>query len=141
MCKTLHQQLQQKQQETKFTFTTPIHQRLHSCIEQLGGGWVAEEALAITIFVGLVFENDFTKGVLAAVNHSGDSDTTGSMVGQLLGVMNGIEAIPTIWIDNLIGADIVDTICNDIHERTFERFNPHSSFEGEKKYWDRYPGW
>lgn len=37
------------------SFTIP------ECIEQLGGGWIAEEALAITIFISIVFENDFKR--------------------------------------------------------------------------------
>lgn len=114
---------------------------VQECIEQLGGGWVAEEALAITIFVSLVFENDFTNGVLAAVNHSGDSDTTGSMVGQLLGVCLGIEPIPQKWIDNLIGSSIIETISNDIVEKTYDRFNSYDNPRELDSYWERYPGW
>jgi ADP-ribosylglycohydrolase len=62
-------------------------------VEGLGGGWVAEEALAIAVFAALV-AGDFSKGVLLAANHSGDSDSTGAMAGNLLGVMLGEEALP-----------------------------------------------
>jgi len=89
----------------------------------------------------LIFENDFKKGVLAAVNHSGDSDTTGSMVGQLLGVCNGIDAIPQKWIDNLIGASIIETICTDIIEEKFRLFYIHGFAKELQSYWERYPGW
>lgn len=53
-------------------------------LTQLGGGWIAEEALAIALYCALSTA-DFRTGVMLAVNHSGDSDSTGSMVGQLLG--------------------------------------------------------
>jgi ADP-ribosylglycohydrolase len=53
-------------------------------VEQLGGGWVAEEALATALFCALKATN-FAEGVLLAVNHSGDSDSTGSLTGNLLG--------------------------------------------------------
>jgi ADP-ribosyl-[dinitrogen reductase] hydrolase len=55
-------------------------------IESLGAGWVAEEALAIALYATLV-ARDFEHGVRLAVNHSGDSDSTGSLVGNLLGVV------------------------------------------------------
>jgi len=45
-------------------------------IETLGAGWVAEEVLAISIYCALVAGDDFKKGVLLSVNHSGDSDST-----------------------------------------------------------------
>ena len=43
-------------------------------VESLGEGWVAEEALAIAVFCALR-ATSLVEGVLAAVNHGGDSDT------------------------------------------------------------------
>ena len=68
-------------------------------IEKLGGGWIAEEALSISILSSLLYENDFKNGVLFAVNHGGDSDSTGSITGNILGIINGIENIPEKWQD------------------------------------------
>jgi ADP-ribosylglycohydrolase len=67
-------------------------------VESLGAGWVAEEALAIAVYCSMVAD-DFRSGVLLAVNHSGDSDSTGSIAGQILGTMLGVEAIPQEWVD------------------------------------------
>lgn len=67
----------------------------------LGQGWVAEETLAIAIYCSLKYSNDFEKGVLTAVNHSGDSDSTGSVTGQVLGAYLGFEAIPQKYIEPL----------------------------------------
>ena len=53
-------------------------------VERIGGGWVGEEALAISIYCSLVAKDDFKKGVLLAVNHSGDSDSTGAITGNIL---------------------------------------------------------
>jgi ADP-ribosylglycohydrolase len=61
---------------------------------KLGVGWIAEEALAIALYCALS-ATDFRAGVILAVNHSGDSDSTGSMAGQLLGAMYGASAMPT----------------------------------------------
>jgi ADP-ribosylglycohydrolase len=46
-------------------------------IARLGEGWIAEEALAISIYCALVARN-FEQGVILAVNHDGDSDSTGA---------------------------------------------------------------
>ena len=50
-------------------------------ISFLGEGWVAEEALAIAIYCALVAK-DFRHGVMLAVNHDGDSDSTGAIAGN-----------------------------------------------------------
>jgi hypothetical protein len=46
-------------------------------------GWVADEALAIAVYCALVAER-LRHGVRLAVNHSGDSDSTGAMTGSIL---------------------------------------------------------
>ena len=45
-------------------------------IHRLGEGWTAEETLGIALYCSLRYENDFSAGVIAAVNHKGDSDST-----------------------------------------------------------------
>jgi len=60
-----------------------------------------EEALAISLYCSLKFTDDWLGGTLAAVNHSGDSDSTGSITGAILGTMNGLKAIPVSFIERL----------------------------------------
>ncbi len=81
-------------------------------IEALGGGWVAEEALAIALFCALSAEN-FQVGVLRAVNHGGDSDSTGLLAGTLLGLVYGLDAIPVEWLEELEGRDIITELAAD----------------------------
>jgi ADP-ribosylglycohydrolase len=50
-------------------------------LESLGGGWVAEEALAIAACCALT-ARDFVDGITLAANHSGDSDTTAAITGR-----------------------------------------------------------
>ena len=85
-------------------------------VETLGAGWVAEEALAISVYCALVAE-DFRRGVLLAVNHSGDADSTGSITGQLLGTELGVEAIPKEWIAGVEGREIIEQLADDLHAR------------------------
>lgn len=70
-------------------------------VEELGGGWVAEEALAIGLYCALMGDGDFRKGVLLAVNHSGDSDSTGAIAGSFLGAILGKAGVPGDWLDLL----------------------------------------
>lgn len=72
-----------------------------SAIRALGQGWVAEETLAIAVFCALRYENDFERALIAAVSHGGDSDSTGSVAGQILGAHLGLEAIPEKFLTHL----------------------------------------
>lgn len=79
----------------------------------VGAGWVAEEALAVGVFCALNAE-DFKTGVIAAADHSGDSDSTASVCGQLLGVMWGQQALPADWLAVLELGDIVAQVAEDL---------------------------
>lgn len=81
--------------------------RIDEAVSLLGEGWIAEEALGIALFCALNFPEDFDEGVLAAVNITGDSDTTGSMTGALLGASLGEYAIPHPWAT---GVELSDTL-------------------------------
>lgn len=84
-------------------------------IQQLGGGWVAEETLAIAIYCSLKYQNDFDQAIIASVNHSGDSDSTGAITGNILGAYLGFEAIPAKYIDHLEIKDIILEIADDLY--------------------------
>lgn len=60
----------------------------------LGGGWVAEETLAIAIFSVIRHIDDFNACMICAVNHGGDSDSTGAVAGNIIGAILGYDAIP-----------------------------------------------
>ena len=79
------------------------HSRLQAhaeAVETLGGGWVGEEALAIALY-SVLSAGSFVEAVSIATNHSGDSDSTASIAGQLWGAMNGLEGMPHDWVTNL----------------------------------------
>lgn len=70
-------------------------------IKSLGEGWVAEEALAISLYCFLHHLSDPFEALIVSVNHSGDSDSTGAICGAMLGAAFGMGFIPTAWIDAL----------------------------------------
>jgi ADP-ribosylglycohydrolase len=109
-------------------------------IVSLGEGWIAEEALAIALAAALAAE-DFETGVRLAVNHDGDSDSTGAIAGNLLGALHGFEAIPQRWIASLEARRIVAEMADDL--ATFPEW-PLGEFVEEtdvsEYYRQRYPG-
>ena len=86
-------------------------------IEDIGAGWIAEEALGISLYCSLVAENDFKKGVLLSVNHSGDSDSTGSITGNILGALYGIAVIPENWMSELELKDLIEETAGDLFDQ------------------------
>lgn len=83
-------------------------------IRELGEGWVAEETLAIAIYCSLKYENDFEKAMIASVNHSGDSDSTGAVTGNILGAHLGIQEIPAKFLTHLELKDTIIEIADDL---------------------------
>ena len=84
-------------------------------IRQLGEGWVAEETLAIAVYCSLKYSDDFEKGIIAAVNHDGDSDSTGAVTGNILGAALGFDDIPKKYLDNLELKSTILEIAEDLH--------------------------
>ncbi|MFF0308173.1 ADP-ribosylglycohydrolase family protein [Streptosporangium sp. NPDC004379] len=88
-------------------------------VESLGGAWVAEEALAIAVYCALSHPDpgDLGRALLLAVNHSGDSDSTGAVCGNLLGALHGESALPAGWLADLEGRDAVAALADDFATR------------------------
>jgi ADP-ribosylglycohydrolase len=78
----------------------------NEAVPALGEGWLADEALAIALYCALTADS-FERGVAMAVHHDGDSDSTGSITGQLLGALHGVDAIPEAWLASLELRDVI----------------------------------
>lgn len=83
-------------------------------IHRLGEGWVAEEALAVAIYCALRHTDDFSAGIIAAVNHCGDSDSTGAVTGNILGALLGYDAIGEAWTRDLELRDVILELADDL---------------------------
>ena len=83
-------------------------------IHQLGEGWVAEETLGISLYCALKYQDDFSAGVIASVNHKGDSDSTGAVTGNILGALLGYAAIEEKWKKDLEIADVILEMADDL---------------------------
>lgn len=99
-------------------------------IRTLGEGWVAEETLAIAIFSVMRYIDDFEKCICCAVNHSGDSDSTGAVAGNIIGAILGYEAIPSKYLAPLELHDVLVSVADDLcgasdEEQMRERYVNH----------------
>jgi ADP-ribosyl-[dinitrogen reductase] hydrolase len=89
-------------------------------LESLGGGWTGEEALAIAVAAALS-GTDLADALLLAVNHSGDSDSTGMLCGNLLGARDGLAAVPQGWLHELELRDLVIATATALAQRARRR--------------------
>ncbi|MGH3658424.1 MAG: ADP-ribosylglycohydrolase family protein [Micromonosporaceae bacterium] len=102
----------------------------------LGEGWVAEEALAIGVYAALscqeasvpaagsvtgtwqgadsAVSSAVAAALRLAVEHSGDSDSTGAIAGNLLGAMWGTGALPADWLTRVELAELIGTVADDL---------------------------
>lgn len=108
-------------------------------IRELGEGWIAEEALAISLYCALS-ATDFESGIVLAVNHDGDSDSTGAITGNLLGARMGAESIPSRWLAPLELRDVVDAMADDLATVNEWRIGEYDDAPERDFYWRRYPG-
>jgi ADP-ribosylglycohydrolase len=95
-------------------------------VRELGEGWVAEEALAVALYAvlatapardkaddaapetaGVDPQSHFREAIVLAVNHSGDSDSTGSIAGNILGALYGEEGLPAEWLESLEAPEVI----------------------------------
>jgi hypothetical protein len=78
-------------------------------LETLGKRWPGgpgDEALAIAV-AAVLSEPDPNEALLLAVNHGGDSDSTGAIAGNLLGAHYGASALRADWRERVELADVI----------------------------------
>ncbi len=83
-------------------------------VERLGGGWVGEEALAIALFCVLAHPTDLEAAVILAANHSGDTDSTAAITGQIMGALLGRDAVPGRWLESLELRSALERVAADL---------------------------
>lgn len=96
---------------------TRVSDRLRSLSDQLnefpldlrdlcnGAGLAADEAWPFAAAMVARAPDLLENTLLSGINVGGDADTTGAMMGALLGTLHGWEAFPTEWKEGLEGAD------------------------------------
>ena len=64
-----------------------------ACMKELGDGLNADSAIANAVYLLLHYQYDYPRAIHAAINRTGDSDTIGSVTGNLIGAWLGFEEI------------------------------------------------
>lgn len=90
-------------------------------IHAIGQGWTGDEALAIAIYCSLRHTQDFSAALTAAVNHNGDSDSTGAITGQILGTLHGYSTIDGKWKRGLELSEEILRVADDYGDWLRER--------------------
>lgn len=98
-------------------------------LPELGEGWVGEEALAISLYCALSTDST-EEAIILAVNHRGDSDSTGAITGNIMGALNGAISIPQHWLTPLELRSVIEQIAIDMID-----VSDHA-----EEFWERYPG-
>ena len=107
-----------------------------AAIPMIGEARVGEEALGIAVYCALI-ASDLEHGIRLSVNHSGDSDTTGILVGQLLGAQYGETAIPQCWLEPLELREEIGRMADDLyHHREWNL----DELDYDENIIKRYPG-
>ncbi|WP_433871840.1 type VII secretion system-associated protein [Saccharopolyspora sp. CA-218241] len=112
------------------TSGAPTPEELH---ERLGEGWFGEQALGIAVCAALARPDSFADAVLLAANHSGDSDSSAAICGNIMGAALMPEAIPQPWRDGLELREVIEELARD----AVEEFGPNPPTTPE--WWERYP--
>ncbi|WP_236652094.1 ADP-ribosylglycohydrolase family protein [Streptacidiphilus neutrinimicus] len=87
-------------------------------VERVGLGWIAEECLAIAVFALLAAaEVGPGRALTLAVTHSGDSDSTGAVCGNLLGAAYGKRALPAAWAAEIEGRETLLRVADELLAR------------------------
>lgn len=110
----------------------PTPEQIHT----LRGGWEGQDALAIAAACTLT-DAPLMDVLVAAANHDGDSDSTASIAGQIVGARHGMAALAGIDLSELEGRDDIETLCADAVSE-FGPTPPDSHVGGT--WWLRYPG-
>ncbi len=105
-------------------------------IPQLGEGWTGDEALVIALYCSLRHLDSFEDAITAAVNHDGDSDSTGAICGNIMGAIVGLNGIPNHFIEHLELKDLITDIADDLLSGcTISEY--HSPSTEEEMRWER----
>ena len=81
------------------------------------------------------YQNDFSAGVIAAVNHKGDSDSTGAVTGNILGALLGYSAIKDKWKHDLELSEVILEIADDLcYGCRMSEYSSYNDPDWESKY-------
>ena len=116
-------------------------------IRMLGEGWTGEEAWAIALYCIVRHIDSIEDAIIAAVNHDGDSDSTGAVCGNIMGAIYGYEAMKRKRLfcpqgkeleQTLELSDIILTLADDLYTSCIiSEYDPIDTPE-KRRWYERY---
>lgn len=91
-------------------------------------------ASVITSIAIALRATSFEDGVVEIINIGGDTDTTGAMVGAILGAQHGMTSIPDRWVNALIARGAFDDRVDALTSRAWP-FTPEVSLRQLERPW------
>ena len=76
--------------------------------------FVFENVTSLTI--DAKYFDDIEQALIASVNHTGDSDSTGAVLGNILGAAVGYDALPQHFKDDLEMHDVILKVADQLFE-------------------------
>lgn len=106
-------------------------------------GMLASGALAIAIYAAPAHPGpeEMIDALALAVTHSGDSDSTGAICGNILDALHGETALPPELAFELEGRDPILTLADDFIYEFTAGDRLHGDYGPYTRWTDRYPGW
>ena len=116
-------------------------------IRLLGEGWTGEEAWAIALYCAVRHIDSIEEAIIAAVNHDGDSDSTGAVCGNIMGAIYGYEDMKRKRLfcqqgkdleQTLELSDIILTLADDLYTSCIiSEYDPINTPE-KRQWYERY---
>ena len=100
----------------------------YEAISVLGKGFTGKEALAVSVYSSLKHQDNFKEGIVSSINHDGDSDTTGSITGNILGAYLGKNAIPSKFLNKVDLINNASKMAKGLYLSIVEIPNPEKDF-------------
>ncbi len=96
-----------------------IREPASQVIPTIGAGWVGEEAVAIALYCVKRnisgYTGEFKQAIIDAVNHDGDSDSTGSLCGNIMGAIVGYNYIQDEYKYHLELLPVILELADDMY--------------------------
>ena len=91
--------------------------RIDEINDVIGAGLMAAEAIPAVFGLMVAARGDTIEGICAGVNIGNDTDTVATMIGGILGALNGIDSMPEHYLEyleeqnNIKLAKLAEDIC------------------------------
>ena len=108
--------------------------RLASLLVLDVNGCLLEQGVTF-VYCALKYSGNIDKTLIAAVNHNGDSESTGAITGNIIGAQVGLSGIPAKYTEKLELRDLIIEVADDLwHDCRISEYGSERDPVWEQKY-------